>query len=128
MSITLYITADPPVDGALLNRDRVALAAVLQDLTPVAEGLGVTPLEQFQSYSNHDLPEPMDEEMPVTYFDPADALLSVNALLRSLPTVRFEQSGLPLKVEEIVSELEDCRAALMEIQQAHSKFRFHIGF
>jgi hypothetical protein len=129
VSTTLYITPENKVPGLETNNDRCALAQVLQDLTPVAQQLGLTPLERFQSYADADLPEPMGDDTPPEYFDPVAALLTIETLAANLPKLTFAQTGRrPRPIESILKDLDDCRKVLVALKNANTRFRFHLGF
>ena len=140
MSTTLYIALDRDIPGLQTDNDRVFLAEILgKDESAVARAAHVRPLADFQSYSRDELASIMDDppKTPVKWFEPADALPAVRALLSHYGPARFMVERARFvggkwesadRTDDLLAELRDCENVLSAAAQSGAKFRFHVGF
>jgi hypothetical protein len=112
----------PAADIGLYAAECVLVQRFSDELDALANAGGVRPLSEFLSMSADEAPNflPDDFELPPTeWFDPKEALASVEVLLEKLPG-KLPRSG------EIVTELETLAEVLQLLQKKKRRFHFFI--
>lgn len=129
MGVAYYIAVDDEeLDVGDVNGKCVARA--MDELTALAEELGVAPLESFMGQSADEFADMIDEEIEMedgvdgdaVWFEPADGMAAIDALIAAL-------SSEPERVEDtagVLEDLADYRNALENADAAGAKWHLAI--
>jgi hypothetical protein len=124
MGSALYISAKRKPRGFDLLVDGKALAKAEEELSTVCSRLGVRRLMDFFGMSSKEIADLTGEEMPhstpAKWFEPADGLASVRALLRHL-----EKDGeWANRGTHVIEDLRQCERVLLHLEEKKIPWHF----